>query len=765
MKSVLQSFLLFSFILLLSSSSFATLQSTRWTLNDDRNSDLTSVLNLANQKLGTSVQESDLVLFEEQDLGVWKFQMWNQTIQSLPVKGGSLRIWKNLADNQLVQAEIQFENPLHQQTASLIRNSKNFSRQSFSRQELAALTKDLGLSRFRNYKTQDIWHPKHGPVRSIQIFAESYSWEILQSLVTKRTISKVRKDYPRSDITRRADEFEMPALVYLTPEEHEEARTQTGVARQNVTLKYLKRSAPIPSQNIFTEFMGQIFAESKNDEAKGQTEAGRNEGFWSMAYLKQRISDLMASIPLVNNAIADGSTYLVGRFVSVQIHPDARAKFQPAYPATFGANASFNWMELPDVNGQPDWGMNIGPTHLGAPARDFWDFYNRPAPWRVEANTTDLMNEGFDEVQVYWAVNQWFETLHDLGFQDPQISTRPITAILFNPDIESRDNAFYTDDSINFTTYSTGAANYARDTATIWHELGHGLEDRILRRADYDGGLSEGLADLTADMMLNAVTQGKNYPGKEARRIVNQLGFNLTNEEHDAGEAYGGTLRELSEQIIQAEGMMGFRKFADLIFDSMRLSRNNPSLDVQEWFRHMLFADELGKTGVRQPGEFASRLHSVLQERNFSFDTADTASFPVLVEGFETLTDRSPGSRYRPIPLDLLENETKQFILKVQILDGAKTKLKYPVTIRASYRGGPLQGSSRFQNEDQVQEWTVQKSGDEINVPVTVLAGCDQINRVDQRCSDFAYLKLYNAGQSKPFGKKRFYVNVKALTR
>lgn len=755
-----------SLLLLFSTSALADLSSTRWTGFEDTRSDLKTVLAKANASLGTDLQETDLKLAEEQDLGVWKFQMWTQDLQGLKVDGASLRIWKNLDGEQLVQAEANFLNASLPATRNLMRLSQVRRHTPSSAAEIVTLARSVKLQKYQNSKTEDVWHPSYGPVRRITIFAKFYKWEILQSLTNGQVISKVRKDYPQADLDRRADEFEMPALVYKTPEEaSEDRRGFSGALRQNVTLKYLKRQAPLPTQNIFSEFTGQVFADSKQDEVKGQTEEGRAEGFWSMAYLKGKLADLIRQVSPVENSISEGRSYLIGRFVSVQIHPDARAQFQPSFPEAFGASASYIWKELgPLPSGQNDWGFGIVPTHLGLAAHDFWDFYNRPAPWRLQHDTTALMNEGFDEVQAYWSVNQWFETLHNLGFNDPEISTRPITAILFDPDIESRDNAFYTSDTINFSTYSQDSANYARDTGTIWHELGHGLEDRILKEARYDGGLSEGMADLAADLILNDVTNGQDYPGKTERRIVNSLHFNMTNEEHDNGEAYGGTLHALSEQILKAEGMPGFRKFADLILDSMRLSRNNPDLNLQEWFRRVLFADQWGKPGIRKPGEFASRIQAVLQERNFSFDPADSAQLPIEIVGVDTLTGSSPGSRYNPIRVDLQTGESKQFQLKIKAVDGAKTRFQFPVKVSVSYRGGPLQGSAKFQDEDQVHEWTLHHANEEITVPVTVLADCDQINRNDQRCSDFAYIRVFNANSKDPIGKKRFYVNVNAIT-
>jgi len=48
------------------------------------------------------------------------------------------------------------------------------------------------------------------------------------------------------------------------------------------------------------------------------------------------------------------------------------------------------------------------------------------------------INDGYDEVQVYWSIDTLFESLHAMGFEDPELSTRPFNAFLYDPDIESR---------------------------------------------------------------------------------------------------------------------------------------------------------------------------------------------------------------------------------------------------------------------------------------------------------------------------------------
>ncbi|MBM6700585.1 hypothetical protein H7U32_09905, partial [Bifidobacterium pullorum subsp. saeculare] len=156
-------------------------------------------------------------------------------------------------------------------------------------------------------------------------------------------------------------------------------------------------------------------------------------------------------------------------------------------------------------------------------------------------------------MQVYYAINQLFDALRPMGFTDPDLAERPFNAFLFNPDIESMDNAFYESDTINFTTYSPNEMNMARDNLTIWHELGHGVMDRLMGEkldlAD-TGGLSEGMADFVAQLVVEGSEFGRDFLGRSDQRINNQTGFYLTNEVHDDGEAYGGTMKAFLDAAI-----------------------------------------------------------------------------------------------------------------------------------------------------------------------------------------------------------------------
>jgi hypothetical protein len=78
----------------------------------------------------------------------------------------------------------------------------------------------------------------------------------------------------------------------------------------------------------------------------------------------------------------------------------------------------------------------------------------RPARRLKNHDPVSYINDGFDELQVYWAINQMFDSLRPMGFTDPELSTRRFNGFLYDPDISMKDNAYYTDDTINFTTHA-----------------------------------------------------------------------------------------------------------------------------------------------------------------------------------------------------------------------------------------------------------------------------------------------------------------------
>ena len=391
-----------------------------------------------------------------------------------------------------------------------------------------------------------------------------------------------------------------------------------------------------------------------------------------------------------------------------------------------------------------------------------YDLYNAPATHDPQHNPELYMNEGFDQIQVYYAIDKMFEVLHQNGWSDPELSTRPFNAILYNPDISMKDNAFYNADTINFTTYSE--QNMARDNTTIWHELGHGVMDRlmgdVLNLAD-TGGLSEGMADFVAALVLQGAVGDRDFPGKLDQRIINKTGFYLTNEVHDDGESYGGVMKDILDASLATWSQSGLAMMTDLTFETMRLTRDHPALTAVEWFNHMLYADQLGRTGLRTPGQMHDVITAALNSRNF-FETAqERGRLSIKFNEVEVLAGQ-PGSRGNGIKLPLAPEQTRELEIKLKIEDGEKYNFSYPLTMRVFYRTGPLQGAVHWKGEESsFQDFVVNASGEEHRIPLQVNGTCDFVNREDGSCVDYVYVHILQTNSEKAIAKKRFYVQVK----
>jgi hypothetical protein len=273
------------------------------------------------------------------------------------------------------------------------------------------------------------------------------------------------------------------------------------------------------------------------------------------------------------------------------------------------------------------------------------------------------------------------------------------------------------------------------------------------------------MADFVAALVIEKVTKGIPFDGSESFRIVNKTGFSLTNEVHDDGESYGGSMRDLLMLARAKYGIDGVKKVGDLTMETMRLCRNNPAITANVWFNHMLFADELGHAPVRAPGELKDLIVSALASRNFSFDGKGQAQFNITYNGNE-LTSNGPGSRNKPIPVTLAEGEKATYNLQISAVDGDSYKFTYPIKVRIQYRNGPLQGALHWDNEESnYVDYTLNSASDKITTSVSINNKCDFINREDGSCVDFAYIQLWPTGATQPVAKKRFYLKLKPAAK
>jgi hypothetical protein len=749
-------FLSFVTSLLFLATAFASPQAVRWDFETSRESAFPKIVESLNQQTGGNFTPQDFLQAESLDQANSHFTMYYQVKNGLPIQGHTTRIWTRRDNNELIQVEAVVdlqEKSTHRKSDLLFVES---ARESFSQSDTLALARKIaGQHRddkmIKDVSWKDFW--KDGKVvREITAKAKHGKHLIVFNLEEQKVLSSRYVEYPQ------AEYFSVPAKVYPIYEETE-GLIGTILPRIESELRYLKTTVPLIDGNPYAPLQQKRYFYSKLDPILGETPEGQAQGLWSIKAVKKEARQILNSLPLGANN--NGQILLDGKYATISIHPMAvkaypNLNFTPALSTQY----KLDWIEAPNN----DYEMIINTSYYGRPLLSADDIWNLEATRRPNHDPASYINDGFDQIQVYWAINTFFESLGAMGFTDPEFSTRPFNAFLYDPDISMRDNAYYTDDTINFTTYSPDAPNYARDNSTIWHELGHGLMDRLmgdmLNLAD-TGGLSEGIADLVGQMLTTDVMWGQTFPGQEGFRIINKTGFYLTNEVHDDGESYGGAMYDMMAEVIRLGGKPGLVKFTNLVLESMRLTRNNPALTANDWFTHMLFADHLGAPGLRSKDEMKDIILQALANRNFSMEGASPAKMEVVVNGNQELDSSGPWSRSNPVQHRLKADEVVDYKISVSLEESSFYKFRFPVTVKFSFNGGPLQGAIHWENEERGAKTMVLKSPYETATMNLAATGkCDFLNREDGSCNDFVYIQIINDGEQRPQAKKRFYLRV-----
>lgn len=737
-------------------------KSVRWTYKEDNNSDFVHIIDVINQKTGFTLSVSDFSMLESRKLAKYNYLMLTQLDNGLPIEGNTLRIWTN-NQGQLFQLEAQVSDKT---SFALTKQSHSLNLESVQ----ALLTSDTTMNLVRN---EVLNHPDDKQIRNVQWKDVIEKDKVLRIVkvkgkrgthlikidpIGKKVVDHLYEEFPNAD----SDLKTMSIPVHIYPIYEEVEKNNELMPRVPGYLRNLVSKIHKTETDPYEPLRSIKYLYSMFDPFKGLTAAGRKEGFWASTYVKRQGNAIRNALPLVDNNFASGFL-LEGKFTSINIHPEAIKQYagKLAFKPQFSGQFRFDYRDNE---------MIPTGTYHGKPFASRKEIERIDAVRLADHNVLDYLNNGFDSIQVYWAVDQLFETLHKSGFNDPELSTRPFHAFLYDPDISMKNNAYYTDDTINFTTYSPNQGNMARDNTTIWHELGHGIMDRLM--GDFinlagTGGLSEGMADFVAQMVLHDVTGASSFPGLSDMRIINQTGFFLTNEVHDDGEAFGGTMFDILVSAEKKFGIYnGLQMMTDLTLDAMRLSRNHPALGEKEWFEHMLFADELGSNNIRKSGDFRQLILAALAKRNFSMDSASHAEFIFKANGNDVIAGQL-GSRSKPIPVTLKAGETKPFYLSVQLKNSAVYKFKFPVQVRVRLAGGPIQGAIHWKDEERSPfVYTLKSEADTVKIPLVATAQCDEVNRDDGSCVDYASVQILNDGQdvnSKPLAKKRFYLRVKQM--
>ncbi len=732
----------------------------RWTGTDDADASFAHVLKVVGQKTEHAFTEQDFLLQEDRDLAFTHYQRFEQVVGGVPIDGRAIRIWTDRTTKGTIQVEALVET----EVAALASKTGAYSLKK-RMTDAAAITiarthvlKNDNDPTVRGIALKDQF-VKGQLVKLVTITGKHGKHKLAVSQATGSIISESYDPFPE------AEHMDLQAMVYPIFEENE--TTGEILPRQSVILKHIRKWVPLVTGDIYASLKTRRYFDTEYSPILGATPEGRAKGFWSMSYIKEQAKQIRLTLPNTRNLFSNG-LLLQGKFATINIHPDAFKTFQGInFEPKMSAALYPNWIET-EVDGKTAYEMVPQTSFYGKPLLSAEEVLTRPARRLADHNPAAYLNDGFDEIQVYYAINTMMEEFQTRGFQDPELSTRPFNAFLFNPDITYRDNAFYTDDTINFTTYSPKAGNAARDNGTIWHELGHGLMDRLmgdsLSLAD-TGGLSEGMADFVGAVVVRAVTEGRPFPGSNDFRIINRTGFFLTNEVHDDGEAYGGAMKDFLDASLQKFGQEGLTKVTDLVLEGMRLCRDNPGLTAESWFEHLLFADTLGRPGVRAPGELKDLLVNAVGGRNFKLEGGEVASFKLVnaTAGNEEVVAGVPGSRQRPVKVNIAKDQTAHFDLTAALKSSDKYSFQYPVTVKVGFVEHALQGAVHWAGEEKGPvSYVLQSEADVAKIPLDVSGTCDSVNREDGSCVDYVYVQILNAGETtQPRAKKRFYVQVK----
>ena len=764
---------------------------------------LGAMLEFTNARLGQTFSATAMRLTDDMNLLTSRYRRYVQTTTgaedtTVDVDGTSLRVWSDLRTGRLILAEAYLSGVPHADLALAASNpaAGAFADGGAERAARADMAPLFARGQVLGTTTTTLVKPTRTAalgIRRVTLRTKGGTWQLDYAASSGKLVAKTFRESPRSDGPGRSpggsgSAYALPAMAYPLWELPKGTPDIDGPATPTrVDLSNILDSVPQVSFGSALSASAFVFRESLRKTGQ-LTPAQILGGYWNNDLLNFLFPDPWNSLaPHGSNLPGSGSSLrLYGRNVVVMLHPKVADHFAgAAAPAPSFSNAPKfvpQYDSASSTSGEDessDTVIRYAPLRWGQPINTTDDLLQR-SPYASDGlpypdRTADLIRSGFDEAQVYFATDDFLSTFRRIGFQDPELSTRPFVAILFDPDIESRDNAYYTDNTINFATYSPGEMNMARDNTTIWHELGHALQDRLMgpHLDSAEGyGLWEGMADFLAQLIIADHYGLDSFTQRGTLRILNRTHFYLTNESHDEGEAYGGAMNTMLESLMGHFGRReGLLRMADLTLETMRLTRDHPRLTAAIWFEQMKYVDTLARDVAgfeRQPGDLRAFIDDALASRNYAAGQRPASFEVTFANDGKVLRDRGPGSRGEPIPLDPKGASVQSFALRVKLSDGDNYRYRFPVTVKVTATGSPLQGAIHWDGEEQ-GPWTYVINGPDEALDLTIGADttkCDFVNSSNGGCRDYVHIQLFDAGSvtsgtdAKPIGKKRFYLSL-----
>ncbi|HZX08872.1 M4 family metallopeptidase [Kribbella sp.] len=174
-------------------------------------------------------------------------------------------------------------------------------------------------------------------------------------------------------------------------------------------------------------------------------------------------------------------------------------------------------------------------------------------------------NDKFEQVMVYYHINQTQEYIQKLGFTDVNNESQD-----FSVDTYAGDNSFY-DPSTDMITTGEGGVDDAEDAEVIWHEYGHAIQDDVVPgfgESEQAGAIGEGFGDYWAVTNSVPVSKGFNLPcvmdwdatsytSGEPHCLRRTDGTKTTDdidgEVHDDGEIWSRALWDIQQSLGRAK--------------------------------------------------------------------------------------------------------------------------------------------------------------------------------------------------------------------
>ena len=162
--------------------------------------------------------------------------------------------------------------------------------------------------------------------------------------------------------------------------------------------------------------------------------------------------------------------------------------------------------------------------------------------------------------------------------------------------INNTCNAFWDGTGINFYRAGGGCPNTAQMPDVVYHEYGHGINDKLYEQLGSGSGMingatHEGLADVIAALIMDDSRVGRGFfgVGTVLRNLnnTNRYPDNLNGESHNDGLIIGGAFWDL-RQVTSLETARHLSHFAKYGLPD----DPNTAVAFSEWYVEVLFADD-----------------------------------------------------------------------------------------------------------------------------------------------------------------------------